>query len=81
MMRTADAETFVPPPHFVPPSACDSPCMHREVGSTCMLTTMKAHGDGGTADTTRSYQVTLLKDPNKSLAEALPGIKVGPKRK
>ena len=54
----------------------------REVGSTCLPTSLKMDG-GASGDLTsvRSFNVVLLKDPNKTLAECFPGIKVGPKRK
>ncbi|GAX78744.1 hypothetical protein CEUSTIGMA_g6181.t1 [Chlamydomonas eustigma] len=55
----------------------------REVGSTCVATSYKpadVEGDS-TGKGTPSYNVIMLKDPTKTLVEAFPSIKVGPKRK
>ena len=64
-----------------PPSHPCLPPHHslREVGSTCVSTTIKQDGVAGAG--VRSYNVILLKDPSKTLAETFPNIKIGPKKK
>lgn len=64
----------------------DADAINREVGATCVPTSIKAEEaavkeEKGGNKPARSYTVTLLPDPTKTLGDVLPAIKLPAKRK